>query len=65
MSVLAPPGTQWTRWGLRRRRTDARVGTEMRKPICDKATPVEMMCAAARADSESASRCDGHFWSPA
>ena len=34
----------------------------MRKPICDEPTPVEMMCAAARADSESGSRCDGHFW---
>ena len=34
----------------------------MRKPICDNATPVEMMCAAARADSESASRCDGQIW---
>ena len=34
----------------------------MRKPKCDKPTPVEMMCAAARADSESGSRCDGQIW---
>ena len=31
------PNTQWTGWGLPRRQTDARVGTEMRKPIRGKA----------------------------
>ena len=34
----------------------------MSKTICDEAGQAWMMCAAARADPETGSRCDGHFW---
>ena len=44
------------------RRTDARVGREMSKPMCGEAAWVGMMCAAARVDPETGSRCYGQIW---
>ena len=72
MSVQAEPDrplrTQRAGRGMCQRRTDPRIGTEVRKPIPGEPGEVDMMCAAARGALETACRCVGHFrsviWSP-